>query len=220
MLISERKKFIFIHVPKNAGTSITRALAKYCMVTGLGYLYRVVPRGWRVLQKIDQIEKMIFDKVSSFQFHGHITLEELSKQLTPKRSIDNYFKFAVVRNPLDHEVSNYKYILKQPSHFSHQDVKSLSGFDEYLIWKKNTQGFITQSSYLKLNGEIALNFWLKYENLQNDFDVLKEKLNLNANLGWTNKTKKSDLNISRSSIKIIEEEFKEDYLNFGYPFPI
>ena len=31
MLISKTKKFIFIHIPKNAGQSITSTLLKYCI---------------------------------------------------------------------------------------------------------------------------------------------------------------------------------------------
>ena len=47
MLISKTKKFIFIHIPKNAGQSITSTLLKYCISDSTRFLINTIgPRNY------------------------------------------------------------------------------------------------------------------------------------------------------------------------------
>ena len=84
MLISET--FIFIHIPKTAGTSISRAVSPYATNRKL-------------------------HKSRDCEFASHITLKKL--QTREKIQIDNYFTFAFVRNPWERIQSLYYYVLQK-----------------------------------------------------------------------------------------------------------
>lgn len=92
-------KCVFVHIPKNAGTSIYESLG---MHYGGGYR--------TCLQLRDE---------------GYTTWEGLyaaDKVMTvPIEDWDSYFKFTVVRNPFDRVVSNYRYILRKDSYWHAYD---------------------------------------------------------------------------------------------------
>ena len=77
MIISDSHKFIFHHLPKTAGTSITVALAPYCNKWE-GALPEQT-HGWQV--KLHEVGM-------------HTRLREIDSE-------PNYFSFAFVRNPFD-----------------------------------------------------------------------------------------------------------------------
>ena len=61
----------------------------------------------------------------------HLTIVEIQNQVT-KQQIDEYFKFAFVRNPWDRALSLYRYILKTPSHYYHKQCLQFVNFSAYL----------------------------------------------------------------------------------------
>ena len=79
-LVSDSHKFIFVHIPKNAGTSIELALKDYCTAESL------------LRPDTDP----------------HETVLEVKARIG-KEKFDEYFKFAVCRNPYDRELSYFFY---------------------------------------------------------------------------------------------------------------
>ena len=79
-LVSDSHKFIFVHIPKNAGTSIELALKDYCTAESL-----LRP-----------------------DTNPHETAVEARVRIG-KEKFDEYFKFAVCRNPYDRELSYFFY---------------------------------------------------------------------------------------------------------------
>src|SRR5258705_8361695 len=94
MLLSLEKKFIFIHIPKTAGSSITRALRPWCLKPK-----RTLWR--RLLSHLPVPEAP--EKANLSQ---HDRASWLRRKL-PDPVYDGAYKFAVVRNPFDLVVSNY-----------------------------------------------------------------------------------------------------------------
>ena len=84
-MISHKHKFIFIHIPNTAGTSIEKALYDESC--------QLLPGEWD------------YDR-ARYAPLNHLTLQELvdSALLTPAQ-LQSYFKFCFVRNPWDRLVS-------------------------------------------------------------------------------------------------------------------
>src|SRR3954451_16494371 len=77
-MINHERQFIFVHIPKTAGTAVSEALGE--------------PRD----RKHPSLEMIIRDGL------GHHPVKKLFR-----RKIIGYFKFAFVRNPWDRAVSLY-----------------------------------------------------------------------------------------------------------------
>lgn len=79
MIICNENKFIFIHIPKNSGTAMTKELQKTYQNTKL--LMRVERQGKNI--GIDKMH-LYYDVIHEF---------------ISKNELDNYLKFCIIRNP-------------------------------------------------------------------------------------------------------------------------
>lgn len=216
MIISEDKKFIFVHNQKTAGVSIKN------------YLFENVSDAEYLLPNhaytTDAIQKIGRDKWNQ------------------------YYSFGFVRNPWARLVSWYSMIINgaesEGQHEKHQwspnnelwkyVKENSSDFKEFI---KNCTETITEEkggipykkSFVKNqidyftddNGEVAVNFIGKVENLEEDFNKVIEHLELPATkLIPTNKTKKKDYReyYDEETRQIVAERFKKDIDYFGYEF--
>jgi len=124
MLISRSRKFIFVHIYKNAGTSITNALLPFastdfeCSANNLLKKYNI----------------RYFDPLRYDDNYGHMTAAQLVSKIS-LRKFKQYFSFAIVRNPWDWQASLYTFMLKNTEHRQHELIKSLGSFDKYIEWR-------------------------------------------------------------------------------------
>ena len=211
MLISKKYKFIFIHIPKVAGQSVTRALAPF----GTGR--------WQGKVNLLLSSRLAIPQSSMNRlhlYHPHITAEELSN-LLGKNEFNSYFSFAVVRNPWEWLVSVYNYTLKNPRNGSHQFIKSLGGFDQYLQWLSNHEVDFFQKKFIfHQNGEQLVDYIARYEKLDEDFQQICSKLNLTAELPHLNLYRTQDYRdyYDHSNRELVHQIFKDDIETFGYNF--
>lgn len=206
MLISYEHKFIFVHIYKVAGTSITKALERFAHKPTLisSFLIRLGIR-----QKGHEYSPL----------HSHSTAIEMKNNL-PDQVFNLFFKFAFVRNPWDWQVSLYHYMLQNSEHRYHKLINSMKDFSEYLEWivteeKKLQKDFVTDH-----DGKIIVDFVGKYENLVEDFDYVCKTLNIPASLPHLKKSKHSDYRkyYDDKTKRIIEEHYGEDIDLFKYRF--
>ena len=155
MLLSESKRFLFVHVQKTAGTSITELLAPYALAPPATRWNRFVSdlgvrRDWR-----------------SFHFRRHAPLAR-AEQVLPPELFGSLFKFAFVRNPWDRLVSWYAYILEDRGHKRHQRIRRLPDFATFLRneagRRRRTQWWMLQDSA----GRLAVDFVGRFERLEQD----------------------------------------------------
>lgn len=192
MIVSHKHKFIYIRPTKVAGSSVQVNLAKHCgkndIVTSI--------------RKFDERS----DKTSFFirprnndGFYGHMPPDEIRKRVGEK-IWNEYFKFTIVRNPYDLMVSRYfwhwsrpekklskelvprkiKVHMVQPSSYirllkrffklrNKTFAETMKYFDRQ--WKNTNY-------YFDKRGKPICDFYIRYENLDQDYREICKKIKI------------------------------------------
>jgi len=119
-----------------------------------------------------------------------------ARQSLPESTFTTFYKFAFVRNPWDWQLSMYHFILKTVDHVRHDEVKAMSGFEEYLEWVIATDNPFAMGA-TKLQTTMLMDeegHWLvdyvgRYENLVQDFAEVTQYLGINAPLPFINQSR-------------------------------
>ncbi len=132
---------------------------------------------------------------------------------------DDINSFAVVRNPWSWQVSFYTYIRKSAYHSQHELFKSMT-FDQFIEFRRSE--YQTQSSFIidpSTNKSIVSDV-IKFENLNEEFTALAEKLGIKVELPHLNLSNKKSYKefYSAKSIEAVEEIYQEDIKRFSYSF--
>ena len=202
-MLSLRKNFLYIHIPKTGGNSVQLALKDYSS----DYFYIV--KG-----KHDGINNFCV-RNRKYNTKKHTTLRVWHNKLSDE-VFDELFKFTIVRNPWDRMISQFFW--KQP----------LSKAER--TW--NRDGFIREikrgkriSYFLKINENDDLldniNFVLRFENLQQDFYELCDKLDLRkSELFHVNRSVHDDYKkyYDNELVDMVSSKFDEEIKIFGYEF--
>ncbi|MHA2714053.1 sulfotransferase family 2 domain-containing protein [Vibrio owensii] len=188
-----KNRILFVHIPKSAGMSIVRSLysTKESIHASVSDYYKVEP---------------CFN--------------------------ENRFVFSVVRNPYDRLYSAYNYL--QHGGMNTIDkvwyelyVKEYGTFEEFVInggLKKaileKADHFITQSDFIKINGDLYVDKIFKIEQLSELSEYFKDNFDINMDLSVINqspKTSKYDKYLlSDEVINVINDVYSEDFEFLGY----
>lgn len=163
MLLSHSYKFLFIHIPKTAGSSITTALAPYS---------EHPERHWynRWLSCVG-INVNWYGPLRVRNPRKHTTFGQ-AKRIYPKAMLDSYFKFAFVRNPWDLMVSYYHYIKSRENHHRSRQVNALKSFKDYIYYEID-RGKVSQSRLIyDANDNLQMNYVGRFENLEENFQEI------------------------------------------------
>lgn len=228
MIISHSRKFIFVHVRKTAGESITEALTPYLASTDLtiGTTFR------------GKVAARIHPKRTPFNKH---TQARFLRSHLPQDVWTPYFKFAFVRNPVDRTQSFYRYLgnlLKKRGDKTFRSmILALSGSAsaDPLRWPV-TRAYLETSAFSEFirhpafngkgqceslcdaEGRIIVDFIGNYESLDADFARVTERIGLgpislprrNASRG----SAPSDT-LSPEDNAYLAEVFRRDFEIFG-----
>src|SRR4051812_26933258 len=129
MELSYTHRYIFVHVYRTGGQSVSKALEPYS-ASSRGRLARVP-----ILRRAELARLHVL----RHRNYGHISARELRAAL-PAEQFDSFFKFAFVRNPWSWQVSVYHYVRQNPEHPFHSEWQSFRSFDHYLDWRGETPG--------------------------------------------------------------------------------
>ena len=199
-LIVEQRHILFLLIEKNAGTSITN---------------------W-----LDNFASTHNDKTYLIH-HRHV---EWKKLPSPYNS---YWTFCVVRNPWSRLVSRYnydvstylqKYLAGEGDYFLKVYEKLRKGF---AYWIKNDV-YTLPSVEHRMKWQIQVEIFegcnniniLKYENIQEDFKLLQNKLKWFEPLPHANATIECDYKsyYTDELIDIVAKKYSKDIEMFGYTF--
>jgi hypothetical protein len=212
-MILHRKKIIFIHIPKTAGTTIEQHLRAHS--------------DWPSLYPHDAPWKV------PFGYREHDTANDIKKAIG-NDLFESYFKFTIVRNPFDRMVSVWKYGLLRDRP-THTGIRPGICFSDWLreSWNRfpSTLDYITDE-----NGKIQVDKVYKFENLQNAWDDICENMQIEKEpLSRFRKTSAKSLrsravngNISQAPVdnyrnyytidseKFLMAKLKDEFDIFGY----
>lgn len=209
MLLSLEKKFLFIHIPKTAGTSIRRVLAPWCVKPAHNQYRRLLSH----LPVPEDPEK------AWLRIHDTARWARLK---LPREVFDNSLKFAVVRNPYDYAVSYYEFQRGNPASSRHAKAQG-EDFPAFLerMERKNRIKGIRQSEWVTdRSGRIIVDRILHFERLDTEFPALLEDLGIAdaSPLPRVNTTQREDYRsyYDRATRQLATELFLRDLALFGY----
>jgi len=186
VIISHKHKFIFIKTRKTAGSSIEHFLSKY-----LG------PDDICTGSDVDKTPRL-----NAPHKKGHIDYKWIMNNY--KDEWNNYYKFAVERNPWDKMIS-YFYWHKNDN----------NSFEEFCL--HNTIQYNCWFRYAE-NNNVMVDNLMRYENIHNE--ISKSPLPYNNEMLNIFKKKGPDIKVKHTykTIEAIKESFKNviEYFNYDY----
>lgn len=234
MLISYRHKFIFIHVYKVAGTSVSVALNDYCLnnpipCTGINKLIEPFVTGRRLSNRFSNIvQRALSGNLTGKEIHlpfiptflGHYTSSEIKKRV-PEKIWNNFFKFGFVRNPWDWQVSLYHYMLSHKTHFQHNLVKKMGNFETYIEWRGSEDKHLQKEFFYDQKCKLLVDYIGKFENLEQDFRSICNIIGIpDIELPHIGKSKHDNYRkyYNDYTRDLIAKHFEEDIKLFSYTF--
>lgn len=206
MLISHKHKFIFIHIYKNAGTSISTALLPLLA----NKLQRYANR---------QLKKVGISYIAEQPFATHSTASDIILTIGEEK-FQSYFSFAIVRNPWDWQVSLYKYMLKNSTHHQHQLVAEFRDFEDYLNWRCTEEVRLQKDFIYSRSGKLLVNFVGKFETLDKDFQSICRHIGVTATLPKVNVSNNIPYQefYTEKTKELVRSVFEPDISLFNYSF--
>ena len=206
MIFSHEHNFLFVHIPKVAGTSIQKALQPYAPVK---------PK--------DRVSKLrsrvnLVNRNKPIYFPVHASWDYAQKRLGAEL-YNKMFKFAFVRNPWDRLVSSYHYILENSSHKRHGKINALDSFAAYVEYEIRRNKFL-QCGMVTSCGDLKVDYIGKFENLEKDFRYVCERIGVEYNLPHVNQsphTKYKDFYDDRL-VDIVAKHWSNEIRLFDYSF--
>ena len=210
-MISDKHHFIFIHIPKCGGTSVEKSLLDLEGVD-CDWTHRFP---LMTLSDMDQ-SKYILSRRSQ----QHQPLNDFREDLQ-----QSYFTFTFCRNPWSRILSTYLYHKRQNNR--NQAICRVKGqpseqasFKEFILnkWQIAYPYHLDlQISFINKN----IDFIGRFERLQEDFNVVCDKLNIDRRtLPHVNKSMSTNYQdyYDNETRKIIGEKYAKDIEYFGYKF--
>lgn len=211
MIVSYDRRFMFIHIPKTAGSSIRLAMGEFADKPRELWPNRLLRMAGVDVNHVAPYRKRML--------HRHVFARKVQLHI-PRRVFDGLFKFAFVRNPWDRMVCWYHYILSRPSHRRHRRVRRLGSFEAYLH-DEIRQDRVRQLPFLvDARGELIVDFVGRFESLQAEFLHVCRTIGICARLPHRKPSPPYDYRTyySDALIELLADHVREEIARFGYTF--
>ena len=227
MIISNSQKYIFVHIPKCAGISITDSL------TGSIQWNDIILHGGK--SEYGSELEPYFDR--RYGLHGHATASAI-RAVVGNKIWEEYLSFSFVRNPYARVASLYNWVSKivnnvEQRHWKEKDwyrwplfhafleTENFSGFIRSHFFDK---GHIARDQYSWVcddRGEnIIVNFIGRTESLDSDFASALAAAGLPAiqldKLNVSTKRDFRDMYTRQEDIDLVYQKYYRDFKEFGY----
>jgi hypothetical protein len=216
MPIYHNIKHLFIHIPKNAGSSVFVYMKQidYKLKKANGNKHELM--NVKKLVDNDEMKNILtlFGFIPSIPHSlQHLTYQEITRFYDPIKM--NYKILAISRNPYDRLCSDYYFFLK-----IHKNILTFKTFVIDFLDPKNLEKYdhhpLPQVEYIKGCEDYVHMF--RYETLDNDFEkYFSEKLKIKQTHNTTRNNKNSYMDMYDEELKrIVYEYYKDDFKYFNY----
>ena len=233
------KKYIFTHIEKTGGTSVSNEIMRHD-IKGMYFInVDFSSYGNCNLADVGEVKLSPFNEISNDYANKHLSLLTF-KCFIPEEEWANYYKFTFVRHPIYRTVSLYLHQLKSllkinaspeevlaqksiPVTF-HEDALMYNDSGDKCMIKKGNHDFTFEFFIKKIlvpggicqshqvtdeNNKLLPDFIGKFENLQEDYDKVCDHIKIP-------KTKLPHLNSGGGNNEIYEKFYTDDLKQFVY----
>jgi len=201
MIANNSHRYIFVHVPKTAGSAITTALLPTChwndVELGGSWAGRMINPYFRKRHGL----------------HKHATASEI-RGIVGEEVWTSYFNFAFVRDPVDRAASTFHYLQKWRTWNGSEIMDQFANEDEFVLsrlFKGKGPGGLFRPQAFWLDTD--LDYIGRFEHLSDDFAVIMERLGLPMptmeRVNTSNRKGKPQF--SDAALEIIRKRYVEDY---------
>lgn len=160
MIVSQTKSFIFVHIPKTGGTSVSHVLMPY--------------RRWQEKYLAGRVLRRI---TRGYSFYGHTHAPVImARTLLGEKKFSSMLKFSVVRHPVDWHFSIFRWILKWRGERLTAPVYSeahrIRSFEDYIGWRSDHGHFSQLTQLVDYDGAILVDMICRFESLDNNIDQI------------------------------------------------
>ena len=215
MLISRTHQFIFVHVPKVAGSSIRHALRPWAVPE------QQRPAVARILRRMGLRKQMPETSYLARLSLEHHSIARMIRHALPDE-FGRYFTFAFVRNPWDWHVSYYTYVtnLSVPEDDWHIQIRAAGSFTKYVEEIAPHHNFQQKAFVVDENGQCMVDYIGRYETLDHDFLDICQRLSIPAVLPRSNESRHRVYReyYDEATRRALEPTVKADCEYFCYTF--
>ena len=208
MVVNDRYCFVFVHVPKVAGTSIANALKR-------------LPGNRKDLKRSGT-------KHETAGEFGRYWRKRASLFRRNVRSLESFTLFGFVRDPWDRMASSYYYLVDKRR--SRRDIPQLGTFQDYVERAYHGDTWLAGLALMKpqidffAGGEQIYGAALvgRYECFQDHLERVSQLLGVAVELEHTNRSKNTESDYrnlySERHVEMVATLFHKDLKVFGYSF--
>lgn len=210
MIVSPGRGYVFVHIPKTGGTSMTLALEARAMKDDI--LIADTPKARRRKRRLSGFE-------TAGRLWKHARLADIAG-LLPAETLAEMFVFTMVRNPWDRMVSYYHWLRAQ--RFDHRAVR-LAGAHDFSAFLNHpeTRAAFARERYGDYVRGAAAPVFVRLEHLAEDLAPVEAHLGFRLDLPHANRSDRpADWRscYSPADAALVAELCAEDIARFGYGF--
>ncbi len=214
MIVSRRRSYVFVHIPKTGGTSLASALeqraTKDDILIGDTPKARNRHRRQKGLQARGRLWK-------------HSTLADIDG-LVPPEVLQRMFTFTLVRNPWDRFVSYYHWLRDQKFDHPAVSLAKVSSFEEFLLKPatlRSIQAHPARRYMTRADGHEQCRAFIRLEKFEEDAEPLFAHLGFRLTLPHLNGSEREVDHrqyYSTRTRNAVADACAEDIARFDYRF--
>jgi hypothetical protein len=230
MPISHEHQFIFIHIPKTAGSSVITVLQEHC--TTLDFNDRNAwPSFFGTARGVDLFRQLRgFSSLNAIvQYPEQHLPARILRELVPEDTWSSYYKFAFVRNPWDLVASTYHFLRqmfrKEPATASGDgDIAFIIASLDFTNYVRARPYFASENGLLPYicdrEGNLLVDFVGRVERIDEDFAHICRRIGIDGQLPRINEAPRAHYReyYTAETRDMVAREFARDIEMFGYEF--